>query len=102
MASLRLEREGDQRLQHREAGIDEALDRWRAPALLAGLLALVTLVLTMGGLYAVLTMVVGQRTRRVGLHQPQHPDPFLSWRFGWPSAPARLRCDGYSFTHTGR
>ena len=47
--------------------VDEALDRWRAPALLAGLLALVTLVLTMGGLYAVLTMVVGQRTRELAI-----------------------------------
>ena len=49
------------------ARVDEALDRWRAPALLAGLLALVTLVLTMGGLYAVLTMVVGQRTRELAI-----------------------------------
>ena len=47
--------------------VDDALDRWRAPALLAGLLALVTLVLTMGGLYAVLTMVVGQRTRELAI-----------------------------------
>ena len=31
------------------ARVDEALDRWRAPALLAGLLALVTLVLTPRG-----------------------------------------------------
>ena len=49
------------------ARVDEALDRWRAPALLAGLLALVTLVLTMGGLYAVLTMAVGQRTRELAI-----------------------------------
>ena len=41
--------------------------RWRAPAFLAGLLALVTLVLTMGGLYAVLTMAVGQRTRELAI-----------------------------------
>ena len=47
--------------------VDEALDRWRAPALLASLLALVTLVLTMGGLYAVLTMAVGQRTRELAI-----------------------------------
>ena len=47
--------------------VDEALDRWRAPAFLAGLLALVTLVLTMGGLYAVLTMAVGQRTRELAI-----------------------------------
>ena len=47
--------------------VDEALARWRAPALLAGLLALVTLVLTMGGLYAVLTMAVGQRTRELAI-----------------------------------
>ena len=47
--------------------VDEALDRWRSPALLAGLLALVTLVLTMGGLYAVLTMAVGQRTRELAI-----------------------------------
>ena len=47
--------------------VDEALARWRAPALLASLLALVTLVLTMGGLYAVLTMAVGQRTRELAI-----------------------------------
>ena len=47
--------------------VDEALARWRAPALLAGLLALVTLALTMGGLYAVLTMGVGQRTRELAI-----------------------------------
>ncbi len=47
--------------------VDEALARWRAPALLAGLLALVTLVLTMGGLYAVVTMAVGQRTRELAI-----------------------------------
>ncbi len=47
--------------------VDEALARWRAPALLAGLLALVTLVLTMGGLYAVLAMAVGQRTRELAI-----------------------------------
>ena len=44
--------------------VDEALARWRAPALLAALLALV---LTMGGLYAVLTMAVGQRTRELAI-----------------------------------
>ena len=47
--------------------VDEALDRWRSPALLAGLLALVTLLLTMGGLYAVLTMTVSQRTRELAI-----------------------------------
>ena len=47
--------------------VDEALARWRAPALLAGLLALVTLALTMGGLYAVLTMAVAQRTRELAI-----------------------------------
>ena len=47
--------------------VDEGLARWRAPAFLAGLLALVTLVLTMGGLYAVLTMAVGQRTRELAI-----------------------------------
>ena len=47
--------------------VDQALARWRAPAFLAGLLALVTLVLTMGGLYAVLTMAVGQRTRELAI-----------------------------------
>ncbi len=49
------------------ARVDEALARWLAPAFLAGLLALVTLVLTMGGLYAVLTMAVGQRTRELAI-----------------------------------
>ena len=48
------------------ARVDEALARWQAPALLAGLLALVTLVLTMGGLYAVLTMAVGPADARAG------------------------------------
>ena len=48
------------------ARVDEALDRWRAPALLAGLLALVTLVLTMGGLYAVLTIGRGSADARAG------------------------------------
>ena len=47
--------------------VDEALDRWRAPALLAGLLALVTLVLTMAGLYGVLMVAVGQRTRELAI-----------------------------------
>lgn len=45
------------------ARVDEALDRWRAPALPGRpARAPSPLVLTMGGLYAVLTMVVGQRT----------------------------------------
>ena len=47
--------------------VEESLDRWRAPALLAGLLALVTLVLTMGGLYGVLMLAVGQRTRELAI-----------------------------------
>jgi predicted permease len=47
--------------------VDEALDRWRAPAWLAGLLAAVTLVLTMAGLHGVLMMVVGQRTRELAI-----------------------------------
>ena len=47
--------------------VDGALDRWRAPALLAGILALVTLVLTMGGLYGVLMLAVGQRTRELAI-----------------------------------
>ena len=42
-------------------------DERLAPALLAGLLALVTLVLTIGGLYAAGTMVVGQRTRELAI-----------------------------------
>ena len=53
--------------------VDQALDRWRAPALLTGLLALVTLVLTMGGLYAVLTMMVGQRSMGVRYHDACAP-----------------------------
>ena len=44
-----------------------ALDRWRAPSLLAGILALVTLVLTMGGLYGVLSLSVRQRTRELAV-----------------------------------
>lgn len=47
--------------------VNAALDRWRAPALLAGLLALVTLVLTLGGLYAVLTLAIRQRTREFAI-----------------------------------
>ena len=50
-----------------KARLDEALARWRSPALLAGLLALVTLVLTMGGLYGVLMLAVGQRTRELAI-----------------------------------
>ena len=47
--------------------VDEALDRWRAPARLAGLLASVTLLLTMGGLYGVLALTVSQRTRELAI-----------------------------------
>ena len=47
--------------------VEAALDRWRAPALLAGLLALVTLVLTMGGLYGILSLSVRQRTRELAV-----------------------------------
>ena len=47
--------------------VDRALDRWREPALLAGLLALVTLVLTMGGLYGVVGLSVRQRTRELAV-----------------------------------
>ena len=42
--------------------IEAALDRWRAPARLAGLIALATLVLTMCGLYGVVSLAVRQRT----------------------------------------
>ena len=47
--------------------VDDALNRWRAPAQLAGILALVTLALTMGGLYGVVTLAVSQRTRELAL-----------------------------------
>ena len=47
--------------------VDQALDRWREPALLAGLLALATLVLTMGGLYGVVGLSVRQRTRELAV-----------------------------------
>lgn len=47
--------------------VEEALTRWQAPALLAGLLALVTLVLAMGGLYGVLMLAIGQRTRELAV-----------------------------------
>ena len=47
--------------------VDDALNRWRAPAQLAGILALVTLALTMGGLYGVVTLSVSQRTRELAL-----------------------------------
>ena len=47
--------------------VEESLDRWRAPALLSGLLALVTLILAMAGLYGVLMLAVGQRTRELAI-----------------------------------
>ncbi len=47
--------------------VDDALDRWRAPAQLAGLIALVTLVLTMCGLYGVVSLSVRQRTRELAV-----------------------------------
>ena len=47
--------------------IEAALDRWRTPALLAGLIALATLVLTMGGLYGVVSLAVRQRTRELAV-----------------------------------
>ena len=47
--------------------VEEELERWRAPALLAGLLALVTLILTMAGLYGVLMLAVSRRTRELAI-----------------------------------
>ena len=47
--------------------VEAALDRWRAPALLAGLIALATLVLTMCGLYGVVSLAVRQRTRELAV-----------------------------------
>ena len=47
--------------------IEAAFDRWRTPALLAGLIALATLVLTMGGLYGVVSLAVRQRTRELAV-----------------------------------
>ncbi|MCY4077443.1 MAG: ABC transporter permease [Acidobacteria bacterium] len=47
--------------------IEAALDRWRAPARLAGLIALATLVLTMCGLYGVVSLAVRQRTRELAV-----------------------------------
>ncbi|MXY23383.1 MAG: FtsX-like permease family protein [Acidobacteria bacterium] len=49
--------------------VDEALSRWRTPALLAGVLALITLVLVMGGLYGVLMLAVRQRTRELAIRR---------------------------------
>ena len=47
--------------------IEAALDRWRTPALLAGLIALATLVLTTCGLYGVVSLAVRQRTRELAV-----------------------------------
>ena len=47
--------------------VEESLDRWRAPALLSGLLALATLILAMAGLYGVLMLAVRQRTRELAI-----------------------------------
>ncbi|MCY4026045.1 MAG: ABC transporter permease [Acidobacteria bacterium] len=47
--------------------VDAALDRWRTPARLAGLIALATLVLTMCGLYGVVSLAVRQRTRELAV-----------------------------------
>ncbi len=47
--------------------VDAALERWRGPALLAGLLAAATLALTMCGLYGVLSLSVRQRTRELAV-----------------------------------
>ena len=49
------------------ARVDAALERWRGPALLAGLLAAATLALTMCGLYGVLSLSVRQRTRELAV-----------------------------------
>ena len=47
--------------------IEAALDRWRTPARLAGLIALATLVLTMCGLYGVVSLAVRQRTSELAV-----------------------------------
>ena len=47
--------------------IEAALDVWRTPARLAGLIALATLVLTMCGLYGVVSLAVRQRTRELAV-----------------------------------
>ena len=47
--------------------IEAAVDRWRTPARLAGLIALATLVLTMCGLYGVVSLAVRQRTRELAV-----------------------------------
>ena len=49
------------------ARVDAALDRWRGPALLGGLLAVATLGLTMCGLYGVVSLSVRQRTRELAV-----------------------------------
>ena len=49
------------------ARVDAALDRWRGPALLGGLLAVATLGLTMCGLYGVVSFSVRQRTREMAV-----------------------------------
>ena len=47
--------------------VEQALDRWRAPALLASLLALVTVLLAMSGLYGVVMLTIAQRTRELAI-----------------------------------
>ena len=47
--------------------VERALDRWRAPALLASLLALVTVLLAMSGLYGVVMLTIAQRARELAI-----------------------------------
>ena len=52
-----------------EDDVQASIAEWRGPASLSGLLALVTLFLTMGGLYATLATSVTQRTKEMAIRR---------------------------------
>ena len=52
-----------------EDDVNRSLAEWRGPASLSGVLGLVTLLLTMGGLYATLASLVSQRTKEMAIRR---------------------------------
>ena len=52
-----------------EEDVARSLEEWRGPASLSGLLALVTLLVTVGGLYATLANSVSQRTKEMAIRR---------------------------------
>ena len=52
-----------------EDDVNRSLAEWRGPASLSGVLGLVTLLLTMGGLYATLASSVSQRTKEMAIRR---------------------------------